>query len=69
MGSDIFRNNYYQGDLISEDNVGQRARIIQTYFGLLLREKILSLLLPQPANRIWLTAQPDAIQRFRCAYE
>lgn len=35
---DTFFEAYHQGDLIPEDNIGQRARIIQTYFRLLVKQ-------------------------------
>lgn len=35
---ETFFKAYHQGDLIPEDNIGQRARIIQTYFRLLVKQ-------------------------------
>lgn len=35
---DTFFKAYHQGDIIPEDNAGQRARIIQTYFRLLIKQ-------------------------------
>ncbi|WP_224223565.1 hypothetical protein [Escherichia coli] len=61
-----FFKAYHQGDLIPEDNIGQRARIIQTYFRLLVkqadyfsnlnadqREKIYPLALPRVSDDLF----------------
>jgi len=38
LDCDTFFKAYHQGDIIPEDNAGQRARIIQTYFRLLVKQ-------------------------------